>query len=156
MAEYERQAEERAREMAQVEEDRARMNEEREKMTREQERIAQEEYEMRQYYEAEALRHAEEMRLHKEGECLLPLRNPSEEGREGSGIECLLTIKVEVRRHQERVREHARRIRDHEASSEAFAKVIVMPAKGGRQISFMSPGARNGSPPRANGAPNGP
>ncbi|KAH7336654.1 hypothetical protein BKA65DRAFT_37877 [Rhexocercosporidium sp. MPI-PUGE-AT-0058] len=122
MLEYERQAEERAREMAQIEEDRARMNEEMDKMTREQERIAQEEYEMKQYYEAEALRHAEEMRLHKE----------------------------EVRRHQERVREHARRIRDHEASSEAFAKVIVMPAKGGRQISFLPPGARNG-----NGSPNG-
>ena len=57
----------------------------------------------------------------------------------------MLTNIVEVRRHQERVREHERRIRDHEASSEAFAKVIVMPAKGGRQISFMSPGARNGN-----------
>ncbi len=68
MLEYERQAEERAREMAQIEADRARMAEEMEKMTREQERIAQEEYEMRQYYEAEALRHAEEMRLHKDGE----------------------------------------------------------------------------------------
>lgn len=72
MLEYERQAEERAREMAQIEEDRARMNEEMDKMAREQERIAQEEYEMRQYYEAEALRHAEEMRLHKEGEFFLP------------------------------------------------------------------------------------
>lgn len=70
MLEYERQAEERAREMAQIEEDRARMQDEMDKMTREQERIAQEEYEMRQYYEAEALRHAEEMRLHKEGEFL--------------------------------------------------------------------------------------
>lgn len=67
MLEYERQAEERAREMAQVAEDRQRMADEMDRMTREQERIAQEEYEMRQYYEAEALRHAEEMRLHKEG-----------------------------------------------------------------------------------------
>jgi len=67
----------------------------------------------------------------------------------------VLTNIVEVRRHQERVREHERRIRDHEASSEAFAKVIVMPAKGGRQISFMSPGARNGNG-IGNGAPNGP
>lgn len=147
MLEYERQAEERAREIAQVEEDRSRMNEEMDKMTREQERIAQEEYEMRQYYEAEALRHAEEMRLHKEGESsqMEEIRCIREVGR-------ILTIIVEVRRHQERVRDHARRIRDHEASSEAFAKVIVMPAKGGRQISFMAPGARPGSPSRANGA----
>ncbi|CZS98868.1 uncharacterized protein RAG0_07433 [Rhynchosporium agropyri] len=125
MLEYERQAEERASQLAQIEEDRAMMNEEMEKMTRETERIAQEEHEMRQYYEAEALRHAEEMRLHQE---------------------------VEVRRHQARVREHERRVRDHEASSEAFAKVIVMPAKGARQISFMAPRAINGS---GNGPPNG-
>ncbi|CAL3972216.1 unnamed protein product [Diplocarpon coronariae] len=121
MLEYERQAEERAREAAQVEEERERMVEERERMAREQERIAQEEYEMRQYYEAEALRHAEEMRLHKE----------------------------EVRRHQELIKDHDRRIRDHEASSEAFAKVIVMPARGGRAVSFVQAqaggGARNDS-----------
>jgi hypothetical protein len=47
MLEYERQADERAREQEQ-------MN-------------AQEEYEMRQYYEAEALKHAEEVRIHQEG-----------------------------------------------------------------------------------------
>ncbi|PBP18799.1 hypothetical protein BUE80_DR010462 [Diplocarpon rosae] len=121
MLEYERQAEERAREVAQVEEERGRMGEERERIAREQERIAQEEYEMRQYYEAEALRHAEEMRLHKE----------------------------EVRRHQELVKDHDRRIRDHEASSEAFAKVIVMPVRGGRAVSFVQPqpggGVRNDS-----------
>lgn len=45
------------------------------RMTREAERITQEEYEMKQFYEAEALKHAEEVRLHQD----------------------------EVRRHQERV-----------------------------------------------------
>ena len=95
---------------------------------READRIAQEEYEMEQYYQAEALKHAEEMRLHQE----------------------------EVKKHQERVRAHQRRMRDHEASSEAFAKVIAMPAKAGREktISFMTPKRTNtngningGSPP---------
>ena len=53
--------------------------------------------------------------------------------------EMVLTALVEVRRHQDRVREHERRVRDHEASAEAFAKVIAMPAKPGRerQISFQ-------------------
>lgn len=61
-----------------------------------------------------------------------------------------------MRRHQERVRDHERRVKDHEASSEAFAKVIVMPAKGGRQISFMAPGAMkngNGNGAVMNGMP---
>lgn len=140
MLEYERQAEERAKEQDRMQEERDRMALELSNIRKEQDRIAQEEYEMRQYYEAEALRHAEEKRLHEE----------------------------EVRRHQERVREHERRIRDHEASSEAFAKVIAMPAKMGRdrQTSFMSPvraangngnangnGFGNGSPPAS--FPNG-
>ena len=93
-------------------------------MQKEEERIAQEEYEMQQYYEAEALKHAEEMRLHQE----------------------------EVRRHQQRVREHERRVVDHEATSEAFAKVIAMPALPGRerQVSFLGIGdgrKANGKPP---------
>lgn len=75
------------------------------RMQREIERIAQEEYEMRQFYEAEALKHAEEMRAHQE----------------------------EVRRHQARVREHRQRVLDHEATTEAFAKVIAMPAKPARE-----------------------
>lgn len=85
-------------------------------MEREAERIAQEEYEMEQYYQAEALRHAEELRIHQD----------------------------EIKKHAERVRAHERRMRDHEASSEAFAKVIAMPAKAGRQnnISFTSPGPK--------------
>ncbi len=67
MLEYERQAEERAKEQEAMQEERDRMAEMEAKIAREQDRIAQEEYEMRQYYEAEALRHAEEMRLHQEG-----------------------------------------------------------------------------------------
>jgi hypothetical protein len=67
MLEYERQADERAREQEQMNEERDRMLEEQSRMRVEQERIAQEEYEMRQYYEAEALKHAEEVRIHQEG-----------------------------------------------------------------------------------------
>jgi len=113
MLEYERQAEERAKEQDRMQEERDRMLDEMQRMTREADRIAQEEYEMKQFYEAEALKHAEELRLHQD----------------------------EIRRHQERVRDHERKVRDHEASAEAFAKVIAMPAKPGRerQISFMSP-----------------
>lgn len=39
------------------------------------------------------------------------------------------------------MRAHERKLRDHEASMEAFAKVIAMPAKPARprQISFMAP-----------------
>jgi hypothetical protein len=119
MLEYERQAEERAKEQDKMREERARMAEESDRIQREADRIAEEEYEMKQYYEAEALRHAEEVRLHQE----------------------------EVRRHEERVRDHDRRIRDHEASAEAFAKVIAMPSKPGRDrsISFMSPTDRKNS-----------
>ena len=128
MLEYERQAEERAIEAEKMQEERDRMMEAELKMRKEQERIAQEEYEMRQYYEAEALKHAEEVRLHQE----------------------------EVRRHQERIREHERRVLDHEASSEAFAKVIAMPAKPGRerQISFLAALNGNGRTGNMNG--NGP
>jgi hypothetical protein len=59
----------------------------------------------------------------------------------------MLRMEQEVRRHQERVREHERRVRDHEASSEAFAKVIAMPAKPGRerQISLITPLDRTGT-----------
>lgn len=67
MLEYERQAEERAKEQEAMQEERERMMEAENKMQQEIERIAQEEYEMKQYYEAEALRHAEEIRAHKEG-----------------------------------------------------------------------------------------
>jgi hypothetical protein len=67
MLEYERQAEERAKEQEAMQEERDRMMEAETKMQQEIERIAQEEYEMRQYYEAEALRHAEEVRAHQEG-----------------------------------------------------------------------------------------
>jgi len=67
MLEYERQADERAREQDAMSEERERMLEEQARMAAEQERIAQEEYEMRQYYEAEALKHAEEVRIHQEG-----------------------------------------------------------------------------------------
>lgn len=72
MLEYERQAEERAREQEQMNEERDRMLEEQSRMRVEQERIAQEEYEMRQYYEAEALKHAEEVRIHQEGRFFVP------------------------------------------------------------------------------------
>ncbi len=72
MLEYERQAEERAREQDQMNEERDRMLEEQSKMRAEQERIAQEEYEMRMYYEAEALKHAEEVRIHQEGKIPTP------------------------------------------------------------------------------------
>src|ERR1700709_127452 len=61
MLEYERQAEERAKEQDRMQEERDRMAEELDRIRKEQDRIAQEEYEMRQYYEAEALRHAEEV-----------------------------------------------------------------------------------------------
>jgi hypothetical protein len=67
MLEYERQAEERAREQDAMNEERERMLEEQARMRAEQDRIAQEEHEMRQYYEAEALKHAEEVRIHQEG-----------------------------------------------------------------------------------------
>jgi hypothetical protein len=132
MLEYERQAEERAKEQSRMEEERQRMSTEQTNIAAEQERIAKEQYEMDQYYEAEALRHAEEMRIHQE----------------------------EVRRHQARVREHQMRLQDHEASSEAFARVIAMPAKPGRdrQISFMGPppitkGTMNGANERNGAAP---
>lgn len=36
------------------------------------------------------------------------------------------------------MREHERRVRDHEASAEAFAKVIAMPAKPGRDRQMAS------------------
>ncbi|KAG9233538.1 hypothetical protein BJ875DRAFT_511833 [Amylocarpus encephaloides] len=133
MLEYERQAEERAREQDRMDEERSRMREEQDRMSREQERIAQEQYEMDQYYEAEALKHAEELRVHQE----------------------------EIRRHQARVREHQMRLQDHEASSEAFARVIAMPAKPGRdrQISSLPPantkaanGAKGGPPAQSPGA----
>lgn len=88
MLEYERQAEERAREMAQINEDRDRMADELAKITRDQERIAQEEYEMRQYYEAEALRHAEEMRLHKEGGFPVSFYIDTGRGRERRMLTC--------------------------------------------------------------------
>jgi hypothetical protein len=126
MLEYERQAEERAREQEAMADERDRMLETELRIRKEQERIAQEEYEMRQYYEAEALKHAQEIKLHQE----------------------------EVRRHQERVRDHERRIMDHEASSEAFAKVIAMPATKGatRAVSFLqAQGGRNGNGAKANG-----
>lgn len=67
MIEFERQAEERAKEIEQMNDERDRMLEEESRIQREVERIAQEEYEMRQYYEAEALKHAEEKRVHMEG-----------------------------------------------------------------------------------------
>ena len=123
MLEYERQAEERAKEADKMQEERDVMMDAELKMQQEIERIAQEEYEMRQYYEAEALKHAEEVRSHQE----------------------------EVRKHQARLREHQQRVLDHEASSEAFAKVIAMPAKLGatRQISFLSMGKN----PRSLGLP---
>lgn len=81
MLEYERQAEERAREQELMMDERDRMMEEQTKMRVEQERIAQEEYEMKQYYEAEALRHAEEVRLHQEGGAFLSisLNSPNED-----------------------------------------------------------------------------
>lgn len=67
MLEYERQAEERAREAELMAEERERMLEDMARISTEQNRIAQEEYEMKQYYEAEALKHAEEVRLHQDG-----------------------------------------------------------------------------------------
>ncbi len=70
--EYERQAEERAREQDAMNEERERMLEEQARMRAEQDRIAQEEHEMRQYYEAEALKHAEEVRIHQEGKISPP------------------------------------------------------------------------------------
>jgi hypothetical protein len=66
MLEYERQAEERAREQEAMAEERDRMLETELRIRKEQERIAQEEYEMRQYYEAEALKPAQEIKLHQE------------------------------------------------------------------------------------------
>ncbi|TVY84198.1 Reticulocyte-binding protein 2-like protein a [Lachnellula suecica] len=125
MLEYERQADERQREYERMQEERNRMLEAEDKMQQEQERIAQEEYEMRQYYEAEALKHAEETRIHQE----------------------------EVRRHQQRVRDHQRRLQDHEASSEAFARVIAMPAKPGRdrQISVLPAPRKNSAALKGNG-----
>lgn len=77
MLEYERQADERASEQEQMNEERDRMLEEQSRMRVEQERIAQEEYEMRQYYEAEALKHAEEVRIHQEGMSTFQLSLPS-------------------------------------------------------------------------------
>ncbi|TVY91130.1 Reticulocyte-binding protein-like protein a [Lachnellula willkommii] len=124
MLEYERQAEERQKEYDRMQEERERMQEAEDKIQQEQERIAQEEYEMRQYYEAEALKHAEEMRVHQE----------------------------EIRRHQQRVREHQRRLQDHEASAEAFARVIAMPAKQGRdKISFIAAPRKNSATTNGNG-----
>lgn len=67
MLEFERQAEERAREQEAMQEERDRMQEAELRMQDEVDRISQEEYEMKQYYEAEALKHAEEIRLHQEG-----------------------------------------------------------------------------------------
>jgi hypothetical protein len=72
MLEYERQAEERAREQDAMNEERERMLEEQARMRAEQDRIAQEEHEMRQYYEAETLKHAEEVRIHQEGKITCP------------------------------------------------------------------------------------
>jgi hypothetical protein len=72
MLEYERQAEERAREQDAMNEERERMLEEQPRMRAEQDRIAQEEHEMKQYYEAEALKHAEEVRIHQEGKIASP------------------------------------------------------------------------------------
>ena len=76
MLEYERQAEERAREQDAMNEERERMLEEQARMRAEQDRIAQEEHEMRQYYEAEALKHAEEVRIHQEGKIACPSPPP--------------------------------------------------------------------------------
>lgn len=57
------------------------------------------------------------------------------------------------------MRAHERKLRDHEASMEAFAKVIAMPAKPSRtrQISFMAPGRLpdRGGAGDANGGANG-
>lgn len=110
MLEFERQAEERAREQEAMQEERDRMMEMEVKIQRDKERIEQEEYEMQQYYQAEALKHADELRYHQE----------------------------EVRRHQDRMRAHERMMMDHEASSEAFAKVIAMPVQAARKrnVSF--------------------
>lgn len=158
MLEYERQADERAKEMEAMNDERERMADMEAKIQREQERIAQEEYEMKQYYEAEALRHAEEMRLHQEGSYLADLSSLSCSWhmklvswqflmlaciQNLDSLEIMLTVQVDVRKYQARLAEHERRIRDHEASSEAFAKVIAMPAQPGRarQVSFMAPGA---------------
>lgn len=110
MLEFERQAEERAREQEAMQEERDKMMEMEMKIQKDRERIEQEEYEMRQYYEAEALRHADELRYHQE----------------------------EVRRHQDRVRAHERMMMDHEASSEAFAKVIAMPVQAARKRDLFS------------------
>lgn len=51
------------------------------------------------------------------------------------------------------MREHERRVRDHEASAEAFAKVIAMPAKPGRdrQMAFITPLDRTGTGLNGNG-----
>ena len=76
MLEYERQAEERAREQDAMNEERERMLEEQARMRAEQDRIAQEEHEMRQYYEAEALKHAEDVRIHQEGKIACPSPPP--------------------------------------------------------------------------------
>jgi hypothetical protein len=76
MLEYERQAEERAREQDAMNEERERMLEEQARMRAEQDRITQEEHEMRQYYEAEALKHAEEVRIHQEGKIAYPSSPP--------------------------------------------------------------------------------
>lgn len=68
------------------------------------------------------------------------------------------------------MRAHERKLRDHEASMEAFAKVIAMPAKPARarQISFMAPqrglerrggvgngGGNSNENGNGNGSPNG-
>ncbi|QSZ30330.1 hypothetical protein DSL72_004852 [Monilinia vaccinii-corymbosi] len=113
IVEYERQAEQRAREQDLMTAAQDRMLEAQARIQADADRIAQEQYEMEQYYETEALKHAEEMRVHQ----------------------------AEVRKHEEFMRAHDRKLREHEASMEAFAKVIAMPAKQTRprQISFMAP-----------------
>jgi hypothetical protein len=80
MLEYERQAEERAKEQEAMQDERDRMQREMDRIQAEQDRIAQEEYEMRQYYEAEALKHAEEVRLHQEGAYFRLLQRVLERG----------------------------------------------------------------------------
>jgi hypothetical protein len=66
MIEFERQAEQRAREQDEMAAAQDRMLEAQSRIAQEAERIAQEQYEMEQYYETEALKHAEEMRVHLE------------------------------------------------------------------------------------------
>lgn len=91
MLEYERQAADRVREQEAMDKERKAMKDQIILMQREKEKIEQEEYEMKQFYEAAALKHEEERRAHKE----------------------------EVRRFEERVRTFERLKRDHEVGRES-------------------------------------